>query len=195
MWLTRILIAACLGLSFQAMAPTQNELSFDFRDEYKITFKELPADIDEEEAADVAQLLYDYFDAIETNNYDKWFSQLSEQTKNRIEPPKFPRKFHRLVGLHLQEWSQKEVVGFKKVDWPGAQEKGDTYAVMIKLPEGRKFTNRVGFDPLVSLDMENEEDLFGMQITQLEDGKFKVLIFKLERKGQNQNSNTGNDRG
>lgn len=195
MWLSRTLILAYLGLSLQAMAPTQNELSFDFRDEYKITFKQLPADINQEEAADVAQLLYDYFDAIETKNYDKWFSQLSEQTKKRIEPPKFPRKFHRLVGLRLLEWSQKEVVSFQKIDWPGAQESGNTYAVVIKLPEGRKFTNRVGFDPLVSLEMDNEEDLFGMQITQLEDGSFKVLIYKLERKGRNQNSNIDNDRG
>jgi hypothetical protein len=160
-------------------------LKFKYSDKKTVTFFERPADIENSEAKLVGETLVNYFTALETKNYEAWMNEISAQTKDRIIGPKFPRKFERLCnsGIGTWAWRQKEVVQFKKMDIPEAGEKGNSYYLLLRLPKGKKLPFRTGFDPLVSLEVENEDELFGLHMTQVEDGTFDILIWKMARTG------------
>ncbi len=186
-WKYTLLAAfTCLALGSWAQEVKQ---TVTFADKTTMSFYEVPEGLSKKDVSAAANMMRNYFETIAKNDYEAWMTLLSEKTKERIIPAKFPRKFQRLVQYKIPTWNNKRVMSFQELRIPEAEE-GDApiYQVVLRLPEGKQLPNRVGFDPLVAIDYPTKEDHIGLHLVKRREG-FQILIYKLERKGNNQKKN------
>jgi len=148
-------------------------------------FEELPNNLGLGKANRLSLVLNNYLEAIVKGDYDLWYAQLSDSTKSRVLPVKFPKKFERLEGYKVQQLDTVYVEIMDVVEGKlKTNEAGDLYNVVLRFQSPLMVGNRVSFDFLKRKEVnEMSKYKLGINISITEAKVFHVFFHKYNDSG------------
>lgn len=173
-------ISALFFLMFIGVSVAQNSHTSTVNG-HVIVFENLPNSIGGGKANRLSQVLNAYLESIVKSNYNQWYSQLSDSTKSRVIPVKFPKKFERLKSYNIETLDTIYIEKIILSNKLKTNETGDLYDVYIRFSSPLVTENRVSFDLLKGKSF-NENDRFkmGINIALTNSKVFHVFLHKYQ---------------